>query len=180
MKKLRLLSLLVAAASAIAQAAPVDSITFAVGQTTRPTSDLKPNTYRISVTKDWGVDWFDTSVGNLTGYWELAAGKFRPSNSTDYDVDIVPMFRYQFHTSSSWCNPFIEGGVGVAYLTEHKVAEDHDMSSHGQFSDRVGVGCSFDKGHQELGFNFHHFSNAGIDKPNPGIDFMFLRYGYHF
>ncbi|MBB5191496.1 lipid A 3-O-deacylase [Silvimonas terrae] len=177
MKK-TLLTILLASA-AYAGAAPFDTFNAAVGETTRPHGENTPNTLRLSVGWDWNVRWLETSVGYVTGYWEFAGGAWRVQDTTAYDVDIVPMFRYQFK-SESWCSPFVEAGVGVAYLTEHKIADDHDLTSHPQFSDRIGGGCRFDGGKQELGINFHHFSNAGLDKPNPGVDFLLVRYGYHF
>ncbi|WP_283148153.1 acyloxyacyl hydrolase [Silvimonas soli] len=179
MKKI-LLTLALASAVCGAQAAPIDSFSAALGESTRPHGENTPDVLRLSVTKDWDTRWFETSTGYLTGYWEFAMGAFKPQDTTAFDVDVVPMFRYQFNVGANWCKPFVELGVGVAYLSEHKVTDDHDLTSHAQFSDRIGAGCGFDAGRQEVGINFHHFSNGGLDRPNPGIDFLLMRYAYHF
>jgi hypothetical protein len=55
------------------------------------------------------------------------------------------------------------------------------MSSSFQFADLVGVGAQFGE-HQnyQAGFRFQHLSNAGIRKPNPGINFSQIYVQYNF
>ena len=52
-----------------------------------------------------------------------------------------------------------------------------DFSTRWNFYDTIGVGHSFGAQHQhELGIRWVHVSNAGIKEPNPGQDFLQLRY----
>ena len=49
------------------------------------------------------------------------------------------------------------------------------------FHDMLGVGYSFGADRaEEVGVRFVHYSNAGIREPNPGINFLQLRYGRRF
>ena len=94
-------------------------------------------------------------------------------------VGLVPMFRYRFDRGASpW---FVEGGVGLSYLSASYSNRVKEFSTQWNFSDHLGVGRNFgnDRAH-ELGLYVKHVSNAGIKSPNPGETFVQLRYGYTF
>ena len=58
---------------------------------------------------------------------------------------------------------------------------DRTFSTAFQFTEVLGVGRSFcENGKHELTLRLQHFSNAGIKKPNPGENFVRVRYTYHF
>jgi lipid A 3-O-deacylase len=45
----------------------------------------------------------------------------------------------------------------------------------------IGLGCRFGgKRSYEVGYRFQHMSNAGIKRPNAGMNFHQLRVQYHF
>lgn len=92
---------------------------------------------------------------------------------------LVPMFRYRFDRGASpW---FVEGGVGLSYLSASYSNRVKEFSTQWNFSDHLGVGRNFGKDRQhELGLYVKHVSNAGIKSPNPGETFVQMRYGYTF
>jgi len=58
---------------------------------------------------------------------------------------------------------------------------DKHFSTSFNFGDHVGVGYSFGAAKKnEIALRLEHFSNAGIKHPNPGQNFVELRYVHHF
>jgi hypothetical protein len=67
---------------------------------------------------------------------------------------------------------YVEGGIGV-YLLSHTINNDtHRLPSALQFGSHVGAGLAFDKA--SVGVALQHLSNAGIKRPNGGINFYLL------
>lgn len=65
--------------------------------------------------------------------------------------------------------PYIEGGVGAVYLTQHT----REQGSQFNFSETVGIGitCLVKKNLAlNVGYRYRHISNASIKRPNSGID----------
>jgi len=68
----------------------------------------------------------------------------------------------------------------VALISDQEIAR-RDLSSTFQFEGRIGVGLRFGQQQQrDINFRFLHYSNAGISRPNDGIDIFMLSYGYAF
>jgi lipid A 3-O-deacylase len=54
------------------------------------------------------------------------------------------------------------------------------FSTSFNFGDHLGIGFSFGPGRKnEIAMRAQHFSNAGIKEPNPGKNFLELRYVCH-
>ena len=88
---------------------------------------------------------------------------------------LLPTLRMQLAQGRSpW---FIEIGVGLSWMDRLFVTPDKRFSTQWNFYDVMGVGYQFGarKDH-ELGLRWAHVSNAGLKKPNPGQDFLQLRY----
>ncbi len=80
--------------------------------------------------------------------------------------------------ASPW---FAEAGVGATVLNHVYKTDDRAFSTAFQFTPLLGVGRSFGShGQHELSLRFQHVSNGSIKQPNPGINFLRLRYGYRF
>ncbi|AEG91104.1 acyloxyacyl hydrolase [Ramlibacter tataouinensis] len=120
----------------------------------------------------------------LTGMTEAYGSLWR---ARDFDggwqhytqFNLVPMLRLRFAEGRSpW---FAEAGIGVSLMDEVYRTPDKGFSTRFQFTDVVGAGRSFgaDRRH-ELSLRLTHYSNAGIKKPNPGINYLQLRYGLWF
>ena len=105
------------------------------------------------------------------GNWELrgeffAGGQYSPRSA--YVVGVTPVLRYAFSTGTRWV-PFIDGGAGVT-ATDIK---EPDLSTVFQFNDQGGAGVLFFwRKNMALTAQsrFLHISNAGIRKPNHGVN----------
>ena len=122
--------------------------------------------------------------GALTSYWDLFASQWHApglgGGSRNYtQIGAIYTWRYRFDGGSSpW---FAEGGVGGTVTDHLYKTPDRSFSTAFQFTEVLGVGRSFgDNGKHELALRLQHFSNAGIKKPNPGENFVRVRYTYHF
>ncbi|HXD43301.1 MAG TPA: acyloxyacyl hydrolase [Ramlibacter sp.] len=94
-------------------------------------------------------------------------------------VGLVPLVRLRFDSGRSpW---FIEGGIGVSLMDRLYRTQTKEFSTKFNFVDVAGVGRSFGAdGRRELSLRISHISNAGIKEPNPGENFLQLRYAVKF
>lgn len=141
--------------------------------------------YRVGVQWDWYDDLYQTEDWQLVNYLELDAGYWdgkstaANSNSSLIDIGITPVFRFQMKANSGF-QPYVEGGIGAHLLSESKI-NSKDISTNFQFGDHLGFGARLgDKLQWDIGYRFQHFSNAGIEKPNPGVNFHQIRFGMRF
>ena len=68
--------------------------------------------------------------------------------------------------------PYIEGGLGMIYTTQHT----HEQGTQFNFLTQAGAGIHFFLTNQvalTAGYRFRHLSNAGMDGDNEGIDHHF-------
>ncbi|HQT81626.1 MAG: hypothetical protein B7Z60_04650 [Ferrovum sp. 37-45-19] len=141
---------------------------------------------RLSIDHSWDKRWFTNHSWSLGGYWDFSVGKWNPHNSSGgnhevNDYSITPVWRISPTQSSSNVVPFFELGIGAHYITNHNVDTSRQMSTNFQFGDHVGAGVSLGRQHDwDVMFRFQHLSNAGIQNPNPGINFFQLRVGHWF
>ncbi len=123
--------------------------------------------YRIGLKKDFVSQWFTSATGYVSGYFEFSYNLWNGPEDEIKAVALSPVFVYYFDKGNQTMRPYIEGGVGLAYINETRI-QGRDMSTNFQFEDRIGVGVrmkSFD-----LNFRYMHYSNASIKAPNDGID----------
>lgn len=94
------------------------------------------------------------------------------SNDSLVNISVVPMFRYSFDGA------FVEAGIGAALFNGTRFG-DKTISTAFQFSDNIGFGYRF-QNNVEVGYRFTHYSNAGIKRPNPGINSqqVYVRYTF--
>lgn len=134
---------------------------------------------------DWERQWFTEGEWHLGGYWELSASYWdgdagKTGNGSLLEVGLTPVFRLQRGAPPGGTSPYAEIGVGPHLMSETRI-DDKEMSTSFQFGSHLGFGARFGaQGHYELGYRFQHLSNAGIDHPNPGINFHLLRVVYHY
>ena len=136
------------------------------------------------LTWDWDKHW-SLGSGQLSGYWEVSmAGWSYPSMDGRREawlgqIGVVPTFRYRLAEGASpW---FAELGVGASFMTTVYQTQRKRFSTSFNFADHVGFGRNFGVAQEhELSLRFEHFSNAGIKHPNPGENFVELRYSYRF
>jgi hypothetical protein len=94
-------------------------------------------------------------------------------------IAVVPSLRMRLAQGRSpW---FLEVGVGLSYMDRLLVTPNKSFSTRWNFYDLLGAGYSFGASREhELGVRWVHVSNAGLKKPNPGQDFLQLRYTQRF
>lgn len=133
---------------------------------------------------DWQAQWA-LGGGRLSGYWEVSvSGWSYPTpdgRRTAWlgQVGVVPVLRYRPENGvSPW---FYEIGIGATVTTTLYESERKRFSSNFNFGDHLAVGRSFGpQNRHELALRFEHFSNAGLKQPNPGENFIELRYTRRF
>lgn len=150
-----------------AQQAAALELTGAVGRTEKSTS-----TVRLGLQKSFESRWWQTDVGALTGYWDGGYTFWKGDKSSDnHSLSVSPVLVYEFN--GDVVKPYIEAGIGVS-LFEHTRIENRYLGSSFQFEDRFGVGVRFYN--QAVGLRAIHYSNAGLKKPNNGIESYSLHY----
>jgi hypothetical protein len=144
------------------------------------------NTSSYTVGVSWNWDWSrDFSFGTATGYTEVAVGRWATENQRDgaggnrrdwvTQVGITPVIR--IHPHSQFADWFVEGGVGVNLIRPFYRDNDRRFGTEFNFGDHLGIGREFGRyNHQEVSLRLQHFSNAGIKEPNPGENFLQIRY----
>lgn len=117
----------------------------------------------------------------LTAHTELIFNEWRASavgggNAYYAQVALLPTLRMRLKRGQSpW---YIELGIGISYLDKHFQTPQKEFSTRWNFYDVMGLGYTLDgpDGKHEINARWLHVSNGGLEKPNPGQDFLQLRY----
>lgn len=128
----------------------------------------------------WLWDW-QGRIGNTqaTGMTELYLSRWHARDDTVTQLALVPLVRLRLdHGRSPW---FMEGGIGVSVMDELYRNHGKRFSTRFNFVDvfAVGRGLGPDRRH-EVSLRLSHISNADLKKPNPGENFLQLRYAARF
>lgn len=136
----------------------------------------------VGVVWDW--DWQLKRRGLFTAHTELLVSRWRTHQVGGgryhlHQVALVPMLRIRPDAgAAAW---FLEFGIGASYLTRDYVTPERTFSTRWNFYDVIGAGFSFgERRRHELGLRYVHVSNGGVRQPNPGEDFLLLRYTARF
>jgi lipid A 3-O-deacylase len=142
------------------------------------------STQAASVGLVWPWAWQHAAgTGQFGGYTEAYVSRWSArgvdGRSNFGQVGLAPMFRFRPDAGRSpW---FAEAGIGLTYMNRLFSTPDKQFSTRFNFRDVVGLGRSFGEGNRhELTLRLMHFSNGGINHPNPGQNIIGLRYGYLF
>lgn len=130
------------------------------------------------VTRAWAYE-RPLGSGTLTGYWEVSFGRWssesdegRSTSAWVTQLGVTPVWRWNA-AGQDW---FVEAGIGANLLLPIYRSRDKRFSTAFNFGDHVAVGRRFAQWQGlEVALRLQHFSNAGIDSPNPGADFLQLR-----
>ena len=131
----------------------------------------------------WDWDWLRQRRALLTAQTELFVSHWRADaigggHQGLQQVTLLPLLRMQLDRGRSpW---YLEMGVGASYLTKDYVTPHKNFSTRWNFYDMLGAGYRFGGGEHEIGLRYVHLSNLGIRRPNPGEDFLLLRYAVRF
>lgn len=117
---------------------------------------------------------------NLRHELELAMWRVpRARNIVEFGYS--PVFRLERPGSGKHSVFFVEGAIGARLLSHTRLAPDKTMSTAFQFSDMLGLGYQWGtRGQSTVGLRINHISNAGIKRPNPGVNFAQVYYRYRF
>ena len=104
----------------------------------------------------------------------------RKGNSTIYGAGLSPLgFKLRF-AQQSRIKPFLAASVGFLYF-------EHDIplrdTSRLNFTPEIGLGLDVfvtPKTAITIGYKFHHMSNAGISRRNPGLNSNVIYSGFSF
>jgi hypothetical protein len=133
---------------------------------------------RLGAQWKWQRKWQPARDWTLGGYWELSAGAWDGGRGTLADLAATPVFRLEQSAPSAWA-PYAEAAIGLHLLSRRRITDEKQFSTRWQFGDHLGAGIRFGARRQyDLGLHLQHLSNAGIKRPNPGINFLLLRFAY--
>ena len=134
----------------------------------------------LGATWDWR--WRrQTSWGTFSGYWDASFGRWSSSrpqaNGSAWvtQLGVTPVLR--LHPGGWGDGWFVEAGIGANFLLPVYRNAGKRFSTAFNFGDHLAIGKRFGRpGRHELALRIQHFSNAGIRHPNPGENFLQLRY----
>jgi hypothetical protein len=119
-------------------------------------------------------------LGQARLYWEASLGRWtathehRDSSGLITQIGLTPVLRIEPSRGTAW---FFEAGIGVNVLTPIYQNGGKRFSTAFNFGDHLALGRRFGEGgRHEIAVRIQHFSNGGIRRPNPGEDFLQLRY----
>jgi hypothetical protein len=144
------------------------------------------DTYAYTVGATWDWNWQrQLSIGRLTGYTEVAIGRWQHEIAANDDsqwftqVGATPVLRlFPMAGDGRW---FTEIGIGANYIAPLYLTDRKHFSTKFNFGDHAAVGRILDNEQRSsIALRYQHFSNAGIDSPNPGENFTQLRFSYQF
>ncbi len=142
-----------------------------------PTTRTRTVGLRVPLQYSWWQGRIRTHLDVYLSDWVSTAAP--PARRHNTQLGVVPMARYRFADGQSpW---FVEGGIGLSYLTATHHTPNGPFGSRWNFSDHLGVGRNFGAQRQhEISLQAKHVSNAGLRKPNPGETFVQIRYAHRF
>ncbi|MDX1460958.1 MAG: acyloxyacyl hydrolase [Xanthomonadales bacterium] len=169
----RLLTLLTLSLLACCTGAAADererSLTLDVGRSSSDSGrgHAELDIYRVG--HRWGFKktlWQGDS-SRIGGYYEASLNRWNGPLDDITAVAFSPVFVWSFGESAGRAQPYIEAGIGVAFLDDKSVG-GRQLGSSWQFEDRIGFGLKFER--WDIHYRYMHYSNADLEKPNQGID----------
>lgn len=133
----------------------------------------------------WSAPWHqDYGRARLDAYVESGFGRWvtdragERSSAWLTQLSLTPVLRARPRGAARrW---FGELGIGANLILPVYQSERKRFSTTFNFGDHLGAGRYFGRSEQhELSLRLEHFSNAGIQEPNPGENFVQVRYAWH-
>ena len=140
-------------------------------------------THQLTLGAAWDWNWQHAlGPGRLSAYWEASASGWsyprEGGGQTELGlVEITPVLRFRPGDGASpW---FVEAGIGATLMTRVYRTDGKQFSSAYNFGDHLAIGRSFGAPqNHEIALRIEHYSNGGLKEPNPGENFLQLRYVY--
>lgn len=146
----------------------------------------RSSTHTLHAGLTWHSDWQKPiGVGRLSGYLEASIAEWRYEGAYDgskrrlSQFAVTPALRWRPSGDASlW---FVEAGIGLSLTSSYYETNNKRFSTRFNFGTHLGLGRNFgNHREQEISVRIQHFSNAGLKQPNPGENFIQLRYTYRF
>lgn len=119
-------------------------------------------------------------AGPLTLYWDLWASHWqapRPDRLSAGYSQIGATATWRHLLGGQGTPWFLELGIGATVMDRLYATPRERFSTAFQFTEVVGIGYRFGQRQAyELSLRLQHFSNGGIKEPNPGANFLKLRF----
>ncbi|VTU14275.1 Lipid A 3-O-deacylase (PagL) [Variovorax sp. SRS16] len=149
-----------------------------------PHGDTGTNAMEVGLVTPWA---YGPSVlgGPLSFYGDFFLSQWRapqasgPGHHGYTQIGAIANWRWRLDDGASpW---FAEAGIGATVLDGIYRTPHRQFSTAFQFTEQIGIGRNFGaRGQHELSLRLQHFSNADIKRPNPGENFLRVRYLYRF
>ena len=171
--------------SAIAPTAPASEVADALGALVPASifvqAGAADHVDTVSLGAIWPLPWQrDVSFERLATSIEASLGQWQ-THGQRHDTRPFAQFGFtpslRFYPDALGGNWFGEAGIGANVIAPAYHTDGKRFSTAFNFGDHVAIGREFGTGHrQEIALRVEHFSNAGIDQPNPGENFVQLRW----
>lgn len=146
--------------------------------------DASSHALVIGTTQPWQHTGWSLGSGKLRGHWDIWLGGW---SNKDLEGD-------RFHTPALGAGPslrwrgaegtsawYLEAGTSIMVTGKRLYRSGERMGTRWNFASHLGIGMNFGaRQAHELSLRLQHASNAGIKRPNPGINFVQLRYAHAF
>jgi len=126
--------------------------------------DIKPMVERLNIKPKGNLEFIAEPLMNIV---------INPDTNAETGISLL--LRYSDNITSHII-PFLEGGAGMIYTTQHT----HEQGTQYNFTLQVGTGLHYflNKSWALIGgYRYRHMSNAGISDDNSGIDHHFILFG---
>jgi lipid A 3-O-deacylase len=128
--------------------------------------ETKPLWYHVRRTRQELVPEFSIGYADYDGHVSASRNRL-------WHVGATAFYHWYFAPRS-----YLEVGVGPTLFT-HSVIGNHVLSTHLQFGNSIGFAHRF-ADDWTLGVRLTHYSNAGIKRPNDGVNFLHVVARYSF
>ncbi len=120
----------------------------------------------------WGLYWYpEVSISQWQQHQsDTASGKINV-------VALSPVLRKPISELGAGTLS-VEFGIGASMLDEREIGSKH-LGTYFQFEDRIGLHWGFSPRHS-IALRYMHYSNGGLGRTNPGMDFINLSYARAF
>jgi hypothetical protein len=136
------------------------------------------STLTLGAQWDWARRWQVGERSRVSGYSEISIGQWRAdqggSSAIVTQLGFTPAFRYwPAEQAAGW---FYEGAIGVNLVAPVYRTKGKRLSTVFNFGDHLAIGYR-ERGSRglEWSLRLQRFSNAGIQHPNPGENFVQFR-----
>ena len=134
--------------------------------------------YRLGIQKPFDSSVFEFESFTVHGFHEVGLNYWVGERNNVHALSYAPVFKLLFNSfQANEYQPYIDFGIGVALVSDTQI-DDRNLSSAFLFEDRISIGISKDA--WDFYIRYMHYSNAGLQTPNEGIDIYLAGINYNF